>query len=567
MTPAFVTALLVTTAPQAPVPEPTPAPTLERSSTPWAMSLSVEGVFRNWLDNEKTIPQEDILDGMNRFYGIATRGPVELGVQLDLAGAYPNDRAGLVNDATPPPGWTTGLLYPPGDGDAAVLEKKFARVRGDAGAFELGDVYRSVGRGLALALVKNTELDIDTSIEGASGDLTLGEHFEVAAWGGYSNPQTVSTAFVNKLRRDPRDRLAGARVGVRGTGIEAFAHGGQLDVDPRRPAQVFLGDALVSPKRAQLGGAGFAVPDLAGWGDLYFEADWVRYRIERTGIEEDASGRGFYGAASAYAGPLTIVLEGKRYQNLELMNVRQAEGTANPYDYSTPPPLEKENLVTKNLSEALNSNDITGAKLTTSWKLGKNVARATFAHFDDRGQRRSLYDANERIEHVYLGFERRWTGAFAQVTAGYRYETRLVDSSIHDTQAHVDADLLLPIGATSVELKYLAYRQVEHEPITGEEITFDVNDLVASVRPVRWLAVSAFVASTTDLAVVEGFLGRPGNLSRYGYGALEIAVEPNDRSSIRAFAGATQGGLKCSGGTCRVIPAFEGVRVEWLARF
>lgn len=558
MTPAFVTALMLL---QAPVPEPPPPP-----PSAWATTFSVEGVFRNWIDDPDSLRKEDILDGMNRVYGLATRPGVEAGVQLDVAAAYPKDRAGLVGPQTPPPGWTTGLFFSTKEDVQASLEKKFVRLRADAGSLEFGDSYRAVGRGIALALVKNSTLDIDTSIEGAAGDFALG-NVEGAAWGGYSNQQTISTTFQNHIQRDVRDAVIGARAGARISSVQLFTHANTLRIDRRAPASVFMGADLVSVRDVRLAGAGFEASDLGGVVDLYAEGNLAAFRVKNDEVIEDAEGHGFYGAATAYLGPVTLVAEGKRYLNLELMNVRQSEGTAQPYDYSTPPTLEKENLVNKNTGESVNSNDIYGGRLTASLGMGSTIARAAFAHFEDRGHERALYDADETIEHVYGGLERRWAGSFAQVTAGYRYETRQLDASVHDTQAHLDLDLLFDVGTVQIEGKYLVYRQISHEPITGERFTWDVNDVILSIRPFRWLSVAGLIATTTDEGVLGGLGGREGNLSRYTFGAAEIAVEPGETSIIRVFAGATQGGLKCSGGTCRVIPAFEGVRLEWAFRF
>ena len=90
---------------------------------------------------------------------------------------------------------------------------------------------------------------------------------------------------------------------------------------------------------------------------------------------------------------------------------------------------------------------------------------------------------------------------------------------------------------------------------------------VGSVKPVRWASLAVLLDTTTDLRVLDGIGARPGNLSEYTFGGVELTVEPTTASSARLFAGATQGGLKCSGGTCRIVPAFEGLRLEWLARF
>ena len=569
-------------------PEPAPAPAPEPAAdtgSPWTWALHLEGVARSWEDNPLTQVQlENIVDGMQRFYGTAGRGAFEAGLQLDVAFAGPNDRAALVTPETPPVGATSMVFFQTeldddadsGDASAAaafaqdpaaaaVLEKKFLRWRGDAAFVEVGDTYRALGRGLLLALVKNTELDIDTSIEGANVEANFGA-FEIGVWGGLSNPQTVSTAFPNHLARDARDTIYGGRMTARVGGVELFVHGNDLLVDPRVKAQSIFRGELLEVEKAEGAGGGFSVPDLAGKADVYVEAVGVDIHAkDGAGDAVRREGYAVYGVANAYVGGLTVTLEGKRYRLMELLNVRQSEGTASPYDYVTPPTLEKENVVNFNMAEAVNSNDIAGGRIAVSGNVGPVLARVSYAQLEDQGHLRPGFsNGNERIHHLYGGVEKRASGWFVQGTVGTRYETRLAEPDKHDTMVHGDLDVLVPIGSVPFEAKALAYRQLENSTTRDEEITIDAMSLTVSVRPVRWIALAGLLDTTTEERVVGN---AEGNLSRYTFGAAEITVEPTERSTMRLFVGATQGGLKCSGGTCRVIPAFEGVRLEWLARF
>lgn len=570
------------TPPPVPVPDPSPGPApvpvVPTPLSPWTWSLNEEGVFRSWEDNAETATRrEDFIDGMNRLYGVVTRGGIEAGLQIDIAGARPDDRAGLTNDAlVPPPGARSGVWLADEDPSkseyAVVLEKKFLRWRGSRGSIEIGDAYRAVGRGLGLALVRNTELDIDTSLEGVSSDVTLGP-FELSGWGGYSNTQTVSTAFQNSIRRDPRDLLGGGRLAWSGP-VELFVHAGGFVYDDEVPAQLFVEGTLVRPERARLAGGGFGLPDLGGRGDLHVEALALTLSgrdFGNTPVEYE--GYGAYAALNLYLGALTVTVEAKSYDNLELLNVRGGEGFS-PFDYVTPPTLEKENVVNYNVQKAVNSNRIHGGKGSVSFPIGGGfLGRVTYARFDDLGHRLEEFDGvvdeNERIDHAYVSVEKRGEGIYFQVTAGGRQETRLERPDVHETLVHADGDLLVPFlwKGSSLELKALAYRQTETSGRTGFERTSDVTSWVASLRPFSWGSIAALVDTTNDDRVLTGLGARKGNLSDYTFGGVEVSVEPTDQSSARLFAGATQGGLKCSGGTCRIVPAFEGVRVEWLARF
>lgn len=566
-----------------PVPTPSPAPapdvTPAPAASPWTWSVNEEGVFRSWEDNADTANREDLMDGMNRLIGVVTRGGFETGAQLDIAFATPADRAVLTEDAVVPPPGATSSVFLADDADegleyAAVLEKKFLRWTGNFATVEVGDNYRAVGRGLALALVKNTELDIDTSLEGGAADLRF-KGFELNGFTGWSNPQTISAAFSNHIRRDVRDLISGGRLSWSGP-LELFVHGATYRFDKESPAQLILEGDVYYPKTASVGGGGFSLPDFGGGlGDLYVEGLSAVHDGEDLAGEDDRyDGWGGYAAANFYLGPVTLALEGKSYKNLELLNIRQNEGALVPYDYSTPPTLEKENLVNYQSTKAVNSNDVHGGKASVSFPLTRGfLGRVTWLRLDDLGHRivepsGNVIDENESINHGYVGVEKRGEGLFFQVTAGARNETRLEDPDVREVLVHADGDLLLPLYAGgSLELKALGYRQTEESARNGFKRTSDVTAFVASMRPLRWASVAVLVDTTTDERVTSGFGTRTGNLSDQAFGAVEISVEPTDNTVGRVFAGATQGGLKCSGGTCRVVPAFEGVRVEWLARF
>ena len=46
-----------------------------------------------------------------------------------------------------------------------------------------------------------------------------------------------------------------------------------------------------------------------------------------------------------------------------------------------------------------------------------------------------------------------------------------------------------------------------------------------------------------------------------------VQLKPDAASLVRLFVGRSKGGLKCSGGVCRIFPDFEGVKLETTLRF
>jgi hypothetical protein len=51
----------------------------------------------------------------------------------------------------------------------------------------------------------------------------------------------------------------------------------------------------------------------------------------------------------------------------------------------------------------------------------------------------------------------------------------------------------------------------------------------------------------------------------YFSGTVQWDVTPS--SSVRLFAGASRGGLRCVSGICRTFPPFEGVKLTATVRF
>jgi len=55
------------------------------------------------------------------------------------------------------------------------------------------------------------------------------------------------------------------------------------------------------------------------------------------------------------------------------------------------------------------------------------------------------------------------------------------------------------------------------------------------------------------------------NYKHHYAGAVTYRFMPG--SWFRVFYGSTRGGLKCSGGVCRVFPPFNGLKTEVTVRF
>ena len=552
------------------------APPQSPPADPWSLSVSEEGSLRDWLDDPKTAGDQSFHDGMNRLYAVLAKGSVELGLQLDLALSDRNSSQTLTGTFTPkPPAWPELVVASTravrGTAYGVVVEKKFLHWKGEHADVRVGDSYRSVGRGMVLALIRNSPLDIDTSIDGAQAQLST-DAVDVAGWAGEANPQTISVQFPNRIGRDVRDHVGGGQLTAHAPFGDVSVFGNAIEADPHAPSVVLLQGDTFSVHHTAAGGASFSASNLGGTTDVYLEADTARIEGLGSTSSRTLSGEGYYASLTSYLPAFTLQIEGKRYYRMELLSFRESGTVPHVYDYSTPPTLEKEDIIDFHTTEAANSNDILGGRAIASRSFGSELVHLTYAHFEDHGEILNLgvtKNENARIQHVYGTVERRSAGHYWQATAGCRYETHLANPSEHDVQVHADADVLFPVGGWSVEGKWLVYRQVEWlpSPLADTKQTSDVTSGIVSVRPNGWLSLALSIDTTDDPRSISGIGVRQGNLSKDAFGGVELAMQPSESSNVRLFAGATQGGLKCSGGTCGYVPAFSGVRLSWLARF
>jgi hypothetical protein len=94
------------------------------------------------------------------------------------------------------------------------MEKLYATRRWEKVELTVGDTYAAFGRGVVLNVIKNTGIDLDTSIRGARGAFRIGTaDFTLVT--GLTNPQDVSMFNPNRgITKDQGHMVSGARVEV-----------------------------------------------------------------------------------------------------------------------------------------------------------------------------------------------------------------------------------------------------------------------------------------------------------------------------------------------------------------
>lgn len=444
------------------------------------------------------------------------------------------------------------------------LEKVWFTV--DAGPVEigLGDQYMSVGRGLALNLVKNTDIDVDTTLRGARANTTLGM-WDLAVITGLTNQQQIQQDNPNRQLRPSVHNLVNAvRVDRYGVGpFNLGAHGVTYNLaqsaDPLIQSYSRYGE--LGEMDAIVGGG--SVEGFLGPADVFVEGDYFHYRSERLFADGEVEpGYAVYGSTSFYPGRFAVLIEGKRYKNTEQLNrLTTQEG----YEIAVGPSLEYERVITEDSSAAVNSNDIYGGRARVDFmaKPGEFIPYFSLGVFRDQELGGLHFNRSEEtIVHPVVGMDLQSSQVTAIVNGGVRMDLR--DEHGRDSLIHMDAAVSFPLpGALHGDVTWDIYR------FWWGENENQQHDFYTST-----MALAAHHPSGFSFLVYNDFTDDPlaqaqakGNVADNIYLAGELQYRPNDRTSVRAFYGAYKAGIRCAGGQCRQLPGFDGARVAVTTSF
>lgn len=443
-------------------------------------------------------------------------------------------------------------------------EKLGARYAGDEVTVKLGDYYAAFGTGLGLNLNRNVDIDIDTSIQGAHMLLRKGA-WDFTVLVGQANKQQVAMDNPNLgITGDRRHTIAGVRLERFGLGpANLGVHASMFD---------FVGDTGLGPGFSELGtapdvvitGATAELLGVAGidWtleGDLFSFPTRVAW-----GGNDPSPGYALYGSGVWYLGATTWQLEGKRYLNAERANTPVASEA---YEVVVGPTLEYERAITEDSAAAVNSNDIWGGRLRVDWTAvpGEAIPYLSVAVFRDLDLAGVHFnDRPETVLHPLLGIE-----VFAEdftllLNAGYRHDARDGGGFTGDAdrQVHGDVDFKVPL------IGHL------HLDVAGawEWFRWGDNSLQQSDYTEIESALSLLYGGDVAITLFTDYTDNPlvdtkGNFSDDLYGAVELQYKPTTALTLKAFGGAYKAGIRCSGGQCRLLPGFEGVKVSAVGTF
>lgn len=515
-----------------------------------------ESLAADWhwyLDDAQLEPadREDVIDLRNRLNLRLRTGAWTVGLRLDAAW-FPS----------PPSSQYASDLRP---------EEMFVTARFDHWTLTAGDDYLTVGRGLALSLRKLDEVGFATNLRGAHARLHL-DHFQMRLGAGFTNVVNVDSVE-EKLVPDPNDLVFLARFET--DVLDPLTLGVHVVDIERRHSDARL--ALTGPLfgdddddtiqgrryvRTLIGGLS-AELDL-GDVDLEAEAGFLDNRETRATLQgdepSDTTGVAAYGSATGTFGRWTVLLEGKHYDHWRVSSTlhpdtADAQGITQVFPYIAPPSLERID------QRVANNTDVSGVHLrldhafAPSAKGDKHIVFLSSAFFLDAPAE------DEWTLHTYAGWElTRPSGDRLLLQTGYRREEAPdagVDGIIRLGMWHVDLDWFKTVGA-SVDLQLHWSHEFRDKNIGADSLAesyYEGTFYVSLNLPPSW-SFTGQLEYRTDVATDNPTF--PGAFLQW---------KPDSASFVRLFVGSSKGGLKCSGGVCRVFPDFEGVKLETTLRF
>ncbi len=422
---------------------------------------------------------------------------------------------------------------------------------------DAGDSYAVLGRGIALSLRKVDLLGVDDALRGGQVQYD-GYHFYFRVLGGLVNPQNLDPATLTIIH-EPTDLVAGGEVGTRlgaNQDIELGAHAVRVwfDKDPNTGQKATV----------TVVGWHFSVPALFdGRLALYGEADALR-RDMSGGLTSASTryGRAIYGSVQLEQGNTTVLAEWKDYRDF-LVAANDVEPNAWRV-YSAAPALEREEERYRDTYNARGGRvQVDYGFLPGPWSL--SVVGILYGHNEDPAA-----DPWDGIltEHGYLEVQRNnvalgahQVGWSLDASAGYRQETYLSDPfspQVHNGDldwrvVHATVDVGVSFGRHAFDLRI--------DQRFEKRFKFDYVTYVRGGVTLTWSYAGKLTLSPAllwDSELTNRSPLYPGLEARYKFG--------DQGNLVRLFGGLTPGGLICSGGVCRDVPAFEGVQAEVVLR-
>ncbi|HJL18749.1 MAG TPA: hypothetical protein RMH99_24015 [Sandaracinaceae bacterium LLY-WYZ-13_1] len=435
---------------------------------------------------------------------------------------------------------------------------------------EAGDSQIVFGRGLALSFRKVDLLGIDTALRGGHVRYQ-GERFRFGLHGGVANPQNQDPLDLSIIREFD-DVVVGANAGVTLPGSVPVTVGGHM-------VRVWFEDEPGS------GGFRDRAVDVAGWSveapaladgqlALYAEANGMRRTQSLFDDARIRGGHAVYASAQLQLDTLTVLIEWKDYDDF-LVAPSTLESRAWRI-YNAAPPVEFDGP--QRLRAIGNQRGggvrVDYAFLPGPWSFSVNSVLYGF-------NEEPVEDAFDGVlvSHSWLTLKKRQEyggdlNVSIDLSAGSRFEVLLHDmpttaftaGTIDRWMIHGQGEVTLASGDHSFDIavehrheREIVGTTINEFQIGGASVTYSFGVPLTLTLALRW----------TDFQ--EGVVQRRGQvdynfLGGEFYPSFEGRWTFEPGTYLGVFVGQTPGGQICSGGVCRDVPTFEGIRLSFVGR-
>jgi peroxiredoxin len=409
-----------------------------------------------------------------------------------------------------------------------------------------GDTHAVLGRGMLLSFNQVGAFGVETTVlggqvEGAAGPVSA------RVIGGTTHFSEVPQTLEGRCG-EIFNPVYGGRIEARHAGATLGFHA--IETREESDAGPDDGFAALDPTSDGFrgGGASLELARLPGDVHVYVEGVGVR-SIDGA----DRTGTGLYGQVTVPIGSATFSLEGKRYRDLDLTYTaqnRKVDGKGKPFEmvlpYNVPPTLEPAELAFKSVPD---TTDATGVLARLDLKLGEELdAKLGYYRVEQRG--------TTTIDHPRAGVE--WSPADRRfgLAGGWRSEAQ-DDDRFAGAWQHAEAEAILPFGGSHSFDLQVRWKSFSNE--AGDPRKHDLMGVLAyAIAPAFEVAVVVEHRKATPSPDAE---------QREYYPSATILWRLFTDGALTLFGGSDPGGLRCTSGVCRVLPAFEGVRMEGSFRY
>ncbi|MBZ0122160.1 MAG: hypothetical protein K8H88_34520 [Sandaracinaceae bacterium] len=434
---------------------------------------------------------------------------------------------------------------------------------------EAGDSQIVFGRGMALSFRKVDLLGVDTALRGGHVRWQ-GTNVRFGLHGGIANPQNQDPIDL-RIIREQDDIVGGGNFGFTipgSTPVSVGVHA--LHVQFQDDAS-----STYTGRAVDVAGSSLEMPSLAGGAlALYVEANGMRRSFSLFDQGRVQGGRAVYASAQIQTSNLTVLFEWKDYQNYL---VAPSTTEANAWRiYSASPPVE---LTGPQRLRGIGNQRGGGVKLDYAFLPGPwsfTLASVLYGFNEE-----PLLDpwSGVLVTHSWATLARRqeygesvnWS---LNATGGARFEVLLHDIPSASTVAGqldrwmVHGQLEVTAGSGDHSFDFVVDHRHEREliggsvhdfQIGGASVTYTFGVPLALTLALRWTDFQQGVVQRRAM-VDYNFLGGEFYPSFEGRWTFEPGT------FLNLFVGQTPGGQICSGGVCRDVPTFEGIRLTFVGR-